>query len=101
MKDIQTLKDRYMDRRTIVSSNRVEGLIKCCVKSTEYNFRSTGVRKVRDNLNGQETRALKGLTGNKGLMISKTDKGDAKVVRATIHHLESALKHLSDRSTYS
>ena len=55
---------------------------------------------MRDNLNGQETRALKGSTGNKGLMISKTDKGDAKVVIATIHHLVSALKHLSDRSTY-
>ena len=95
------MKDRYIDRCTIVTSNRVEKLLKYCVKSTEHNFRSTGVWKVKDNLNRQETRALRGSIGNKGLVISKTDKGDAKAVIATIHCLESAFKQLSDRTTYN
>ena len=101
IKDLQTLKDRYIDRYMRVTSNRAERLLKCCLKSIEYDFRSTGVQKVRDNLNRQETRALRGLIRNKVLVIPKTDKGDATVVIATKHYLELALKHLIDRTTYS
>ena len=93
---------KYIDRYANVNEmpSRACRLVKSCMASIRYDFKSLRIKSMKNNLSREECRALKCLVRNRDLVISKADKGDATVVINVTHYLELAYKHLGDETTY-
>ena len=100
--DLQTMERKYIDRYANVNEmpSRACRLLKSCMASIRYDFKSLRIKSMKNNLSREECRALKCLIKNRDLVISKADKGDATVVMNVTHYLELAYKHLGDETRY-
>ena len=99
-RDLQTLKEEYIDRYTYELPKRACRILQCCLESIRYDFGNVSAQKLRANLPTAERKALRDLIRNPDLIISKADKGDSTVVMSTEQYLELACKHLYDSNTY-
>ena len=65
-------------------------MIKRTLASINYGLEHINVANVPSNLTKDERVAVKRLTENEDLVISKADKGDVMVVMSTANYLEMA-----------
>ena len=85
-RDLETLREKYIDMYTHNKSVRASMLLKCCLRAIKYDFKISLVHLECD-LPRNESIALKHLIRNKNLVISKTNKGDTSVIMPTMQYL--------------
>ena len=99
-KDLRNLKEKYIDKYTGKIPTRAERLLKCSLTAIKFDLERLTIDSSKPNLTYGERHALRSLVKNRGLIISKADKGDTTVIMATPQYLELAYKHLNDEKTY-
>ena len=100
-KELENLREKYIDRWACSIPNRPNRLIKCSLMAIKFDFdKLLSVADVKLNMTYSERCAHRSFVRNKRIMISKADKGDTTVIMATSQYLYLAYKQLNDKEMY-
>ena len=99
--DFETLREQRISRYTCGVPPASAQVLSSVCSGIEENLARVRVLSSESNLPLHLRKALSNLKGNRDLVISKADKGDAVVLMDTSHYVDLAWKHLSDQDTYS